>query len=63
MGLLDGADRIRSVRRRFTKGVRRGRNKREGEAYCFPYGESLSGAITRQAGTRLAGFFKILLGG
>jgi hypothetical protein len=48
----------------------RGRSKRGGESYRVPialqnamgegYVESLSAAITRQAGTRLAGIFNIL---
>jgi hypothetical protein len=44
----------------FKKAVQRGRSERSGEAYCFSYVESLSAAITRQAGTRLADFFNIL---
>jgi hypothetical protein len=39
----------------------RGRSKRGGEAYAVRYVECLSAAITRQPGTRLAGFFSILL--
>jgi hypothetical protein len=45
----------------FKKAVQRGRSERGGEAYSFPYVEPLSDAITRQAGTRLADFFNILL--
>ena len=39
----------------------RGRTERRGESYSLPYVELLSDAITRQAGTRLADFFSILL--
>ena len=43
------------------KAAQPGRSKRGGEAYVFRYVEAPSAAITRQAGTRLAGFFNILL--
>jgi hypothetical protein len=56
----------------FKKAVQRGRSKRRNEAYRVPIApqnavgerdvEFLSVAITREAGTRLAGFFNILLG-
>ncbi|GIW54079.1 MAG: hypothetical protein KatS3mg082_0483 [Nitrospiraceae bacterium] len=53
----------------FKKAVQRGRlsaraqagSERRGEAYFSVYVEPLSDAITRQTGTRLAGFFNILL--
>lgn len=44
----------------FKKTVQRGRSKQRNEAYSFRYVEFLSVAITRQAGTRLAGFFNVL---
>ncbi len=44
-------------RRIFKKADQRGRSKRGGEAYSFPYVEPLSAARTK-----LADFFKILLG-
>ena len=43
------------------KAVQRGHSERRGESYSLPYVELLSDAITRQAGTRLADFFSILL--
>ena len=48
-------------RRMVKKAVQRGHSERGGEAYSFSYVEPLSDAITRQAGTRLADFFSILL--
>jgi hypothetical protein len=42
-------------RRMFKKAAQRGRSKRRGEAYSFPYGEPLSAARTK-----LEVFFNIL---
>ena len=47
--------------------VQRGRSERRGESYSVPYAETLSDAtclreaLRRRQGTKLAGFFSILL--
>lgn len=45
------------------KAFQQGRSEQGPDAYSCPYVEGPSDAITRQAGTRLAAFFSILLEG